>query len=212
MAETGTYTSQSGEPTLPAELAGGLPPEDTSKWPKVIGIFSLFYAILGMFCGLATTTWALAGTAMLAGLMDADISMPMSLKIFYLTAAALGLILSIMLLTAAVGLLRRKSSGVRRHLRWALWRMLLILAASIAGLVTAPSNVQLEKAMAEAGNRMAEEQDAPTRPIPSDEALFRKTIIQTAIGSGVQIIYPLFIGFYLSRRKIRGQIAHWPSK
>ena len=44
---------------------------------------------------------------------------------------------------------------------------------------------------------------------PSDAELHQKIIIRTAIMTSAVSIYPIFIGFYLSRRKITDEVADW---
>ena len=212
MADAGIYESSMNQPTIPPELvAGALPPEDTSRWPKVIGIISLIYALFGMLCGISYAGSTIFTSQLLAmgGMKDVDLPMPIKLTVVALVVFDVAL--GVVLLMGAINLLRRKRSGVRLHLRWALWRMILILVAAATTIFTAKASVEFEKARLEAMNRTIEERGGEPREIPSVADLHRKTFINVAIFSAVQSIYPLFIGFYLSRRKIREQIAHWPN-
>jgi hypothetical protein len=213
MADSGTYDTSMNPPAVPADfVAGALPPEDTSKWPKVIGVFSLIYAILGMTCGIAYAGMTMMTEQLMAMGGMTDVTLPMPIKLTVVALVLCGLILGIVLLSAAVQLLRRKRSGVKLHLRWAMLRMILILLAATTTLFTGKASVDFEKARLDAQNRLMEERGGQAMKIPSDEALHRRTILTTAGFSAAQAIYPLFIGFYLSRRRIREQIAHWSNK
>lgn len=213
MEDAGTYQPPPPDPNAPPTLAAGsAPPEDTSRWPKVIGIFSLIYGFGGMFCGLMGAAWAIFGAAMMAKLMDAQFTIPTVVKATTIGLTVFNLMLGVVLVVGAVSLLRRKRSGVRLHVRWALLRMILILVGVVVAIFTAPMQIDMQKAMEEAGNRKLVESGRPPKPLSTDAQVYHKMIISTAIFSGVLSIYPLFIGFYLSRRKIREQISHWPNK
>lgn len=209
MTDETTYQSP------PTELhAGmpGLPPEDTAKWPKVIGILSLIYAIFGMLCGVSYGAFLLLTPQMMAMSGAGELDLPARLKFIGIGLILFGVMLGILLIVAAVNLLRRKRTGVRLHLRWALLRMILMLFAAVSTLFTVRDNINFEKARIEAQNRAIVEQGRNPIDMPSDDAIHKRTIITTAVICGMQSIYPLFIGFYLSRRKIREQISHWPVK
>lgn len=197
-------------PDLIPEAVG--PAEDQSKWPKVIGVISLIYAVGGMLCGLGSAGSILLTEQLMAMGGISGVDSPALLKLTVVILFLFALFLGIMLLVGAVKLLQRKRSGVKLHLRWAVLRMALMLVASLTMLVTANLSVDLERTRLEATNRMLEEKGQTPRPIPGDEALYRKTVITAAVFSGAQAIYPLFIGFYLSRRKIRDEAARWPAR
>lgn len=200
-------------PTVPESFRpDALPPEDTSKWPRVIGLISLFYALGGMLCSIAMSVWtAFIGTFM-ASLMDVEVGLPTPVKVAYLALGAANLILGVMMLVGAVALLRRRRSGVTLLLRWAVLRMGLLLIGAVVNVLTVPSQIELQKTMMAAGNEQRVVNDMEPAPIPSDAELHRNMIIQTAVVTGLFAVYPMFLGFYLSRRKVRAQIEHWPSR
>src|SRR5262245_56335837 len=82
-----------------------------TRWPTVIGVISIVYAILGLTCATFQMGWL--------GLMDVipemwrgGMSMPLPLRLTFLALALPLLIAGVMLLTGGVGLVRRKRSSV----------------------------------------------------------------------------------------------------
>ncbi len=210
MSETSPVKPAKAPPTEFDPTA--LPPEDTAKWPKVIGIFSLIYTLGGLLCSVGLSVWTVFIGTFMAKMMDADVTLPMGVKVAYLSLGVANLVLGIMMVMGAVALLRRKRQGVKLLTRWAVLRMCLLLVGALLTVVIAPSQIEMQKAIIEAGNRQMIKNGREPNPIPSDEDIHRGLIINSAVFSGIVAIYPIFLGFYLSRRKIKDQIKHWPTR
>ncbi len=117
---------QSPAKTPPSEV-GELPP-DPSRWPTVIGVSSIILASLGLAggcCGMASPFISSFFLDMAAdgGQMSAEqiqhmrASQPPALWV--IPASLIGLALSTLLLLAAIGILRRRSSGATLCKVWA---------------------------------------------------------------------------------------------
>jgi hypothetical protein len=183
--------------------------EPRTKWPTVIGVISLCYAILGMMCGVVyglSTTFSEFFMRM-AGM---QVTIPAALKITAVVAGLIMLALGIMMTTGAVRLLRRKRSGVATLKNWAILRVIFVVVSVVANVLLAPSAVMFATSMEEAQIKMLEENGQAGAMQPKgDQYHWRMHMINTAIGAGIMSIYPVFLGLYLSRRRIADEVATW---
>ena len=131
-------------------------PAEPARWPKVIGVMSLVYAILGVLC---TGSWVsmafLSGYFMKLGGMDVEV--PASIKAQAVFGGVIGLALGIMLLAGAVGTLRRRPSGVAWLKRWAILRLVMLIVGFGMTVVLASSQVRFQRDMLEAQNEKLRE-------------------------------------------------------
>ena len=72
------------------------------------------------------------------------------------------------------------------------------------------AQVDLARQGQEAGNKANREQGRldMIRPFDEDKA-YRNTVIGMAVGTGMTCAFPLFLGFYLSRRRVTDEIKDW---
>ena len=127
-----------------------------------------------------------------------------------LVSAVLFLPLSILLLLAAIRLLGRRRTGVSMHKTWAVLRLVMVVISVVVGILMLPTSIQFERSMQEATVRLARERgsNVPDRPFDEDFA-WKKGVVMTGVSAGVFSVYPLFLGFYLSRRKIGDEVETW---
>ncbi len=183
-------------------------PPDT-KWPKVIGIISLIYALGGLLCQLGAGTASFM-TEFLMGMGGMDVTMPMVLKVIGAVTALLGFLVGLVLLFGAINLLRRKRSSIAQHKRWAVLRLILIVVALLVNVVFMNANIEFQRASQDAVNRMMIENGQAQAVQEFDEnGAWTKTVIMQGVFAGVFSAYPLFIGFYLSRKKIADEVDQW---
>jgi len=195
-------------PEVAAEVVA--PPDDESRWPKTIGVLSIIYALGGLLCNVAYGTMTIF-TESLMKMQGAELSVPISVKAIGALIAAINLVLGVVLLVGAIKLLRRRRSGVVLIQRWAVLRLVTLLIAALTVFVTAPTQVEIARAQAEAGAQRRPGGAAEFTP-PSDESLYHRQLIQTSVLIGLTAIYPLVVGLYLSRKKIHRQTQRWPTK
>jgi hypothetical protein len=120
------------------------------------------------------------------------------------------LCLGILLIAGAIGTMRRKRSGPRRLLRWVVLRMLLILLNAIVIVLTGPAQVEIARQAIRFQERMAEENDVEMDiPERTDDEHWRTIMIQLGVSSAVVAIYPVALGLWLSRRRIREEVELW---
>jgi uncharacterized membrane protein len=179
-----------------------------SRWPTVIGVISIIYAIGGMTCATLQVGW-LAVMDAIPEMYRGGITMPLGLRLAMIGLVVPLLILGIMLITGGIGLLRRKRSSVSLLRKWVLLRLVMLLLGVMFAVVTAPAQIEITRQSHEFAARMYAESGQSAPPSKSDEELWRGLILQTGIFSALIAIYPLFIGFYLSRRRINDEVAEW---
>ena len=180
-----------------------------TKWPKKLGVISLIYAIGGLIVQALTAAMTVAGE-WLAGLGGIEIELPMSVKLVQGGMVLLAASLGILLLVGAINLLRRRRSGVSLLKTWAVLRLVLVLVGLVGVILTMPAQVEVQRSMLEQTNEILREQGQAARIQEIDEEKIRQKVILTSvIMSGVVAAYPLFLGFWLSRRKVGDEVSQW---
>lgn len=196
--------------TPPIEPAMLLPETPSSRWPTVIGIVSLVYALGGMLCALGIGVSSFFMEAMMA-MGGMKVFTPAIIKINGMVSAVLLLVAGVVMLSGSIGTLRRKRGGPKLLRVWAVLRIVLLLVGVVATVLTAPAQIQFQRSvLEEQARRMKEAGRSMNTAELTDDDIWRRTIIQVGIFSGVWAVYPMFLGFYLSRRKITEEVASWP--
>ena len=179
-----------------------------TRWPKVFGVFSIVYAILGLCCFSLQGVWL--------GLMDlipemfrGGITMPLPLRLTLIGLIIPVIVLGFMLLTGGIGLVRRKRSSLGLLKKWVILRLVMLLIGVVVTVLTAPAQIQIQKQAHEFQSRMMAQSGRTPKPLPSDDQIWHGLLIQTGIFSGLIAIYPFTLGMYLSRKKIAEEVAEW---
>lgn len=195
----------------PTEQDEMLADDEPTKWPKVIGVISLLYALGGMLCqiggvmSLYLTKWF----ARLGG-FDLDMEIPASLKAVQIGLATLTFCVGILMFVGAVNLLRRRRSGPSLLRVWSVIRLVLIVVGLGAALVLAPAQVEFQRSLLEQQNDRLREAGMESRvKEKTDDQLRQAAIRNGVIASGVFAAYPFFLGLWLSRRKVTEEVQHW---
>ena len=200
-------SDQMMSPPVDAELELSVPQSD---WPRVIGVISIVYAILGLLC---VTPWMLLSPFM-SSFMGAFIedapAYPGVLSAVYFVQGAASVILGILLLIGAVKLLGRNPAAAGWLKTWVVSRLIVLLIAAVAGFLLIADTVDYQMALNEAITRQANTGGGAAMPMQSREALVAQSVIMLTVGSAVVAIYPIFLGIWFSRSKIRDEIAAWP--
>ena len=174
-----------------------------TKWPKRLGVISLIYALGGILCqvGQGISNFFVEWLIGLSG-AQIDVEIPMTLKLIQLSLVVLGLGVGVLLLVGAISLLRRRRSGVSLLKAWAVLRLVLVLVGLVVAILTMPSQVEVQRSIAE------QRQTAGIREV-SDEKIRQSLILSSVIKAGVLAVYPLFLGFWVSRRKVGDEVSQW---
>ena len=84
----------------------------------------------------------------------------------------------------------------------------MVLIALVVSILIAPAQVEFERSMLKFQNEKRRE--VGQKPVKiDDQKLQTKVMLSAVIGAGVFSIYPLFLGFYLSRKKITEEVNTW---
>lgn len=180
---------------------------EESKWPKVIGIFSIVYALIGMTCqGMGVLILALAPFWRAITRIDMDASPVLQIQAYVSFAIYLGL--GILLLMAGIRVLRHRERGVANLKAWAVLRLVMIIIVFVASLLTLPANVEMQRSINDSLNDILAENNQPEQPFDED-AIYTRTVLLASGAVALTSIYPLFLGFYLSRKKISDEVNTW---
>ena len=183
--------------------------EPRTKWPTVIGVISTIYACLGITCmGLgAVGTWF---GEMMYRVFGMDVTVPTIIKVTTVLSCVLGIILGIILFVGGLRLVKRRRSGVKLLKMWVVMRIVLVLIGVVLAVLTMPAQIQYQRAINEATNKMLRENGNPEQPF-NEATAQRQIFIFSGIGAAVVSIYPIFLGLYLTRKTIDAEIEPWPS-
>lgn len=185
---------------------------EESKWPKVIGTISIIYALIGLMCGLFAvgSPWLTEFGTRFAGL---DMTFPLIMKIIAVVSGAIMFILGLMLFFGGIRLLRRKSSGVSLIKKWVIARIVFLLIGYATTVLTAPTQVDFQRQVLDLTNEAMVKGNRPDLVKDFDEdQTWRLLMIQSAVVTSIIAIYPLFLGFYISRKKISDEVNTWESR
>lgn len=182
---------------------------EPARWPTTLGVISLIYGIGGLLCasGYVGSTFFSEALMKLSGI---EVTMPMSLK---LQAAAFGVaafVLGIIMIIGATALLRRRPSGVSLLKFWAVARLTVLVVGLVAGVLTAPAQIQMQRQIIEGRNEIFRQNDMESRvKEPDDREIWQKLMLQVSIMTAIFALYPAFLGVHLSRRKVAEEVEQW---
>lgn len=164
-----------------------LPPKP-SVWPMAIGVIAIVFGSLGLLCGGV-------GPVVTIAQQHAQ-----GLYLFFIAfqgCASLGL--SLWLLIAGIGVVRRRAWARAHLIGWSLSKIAMILLGLVAAVlfvnqVIDPVNAQLEEAQM--------------------ELRFTATmaLIMAVIGGVFASIWPLFVLIWLARSSVKEEVAAWKAE
>lgn len=199
-------SEQESEATHPPVEQGDMPAQE-STWPKTIGMISLIYAIGGLLCQVIGGASVLA-SEWLAGLQGIEIELPVILKLTQGSMVVVVFVIGIVMITGSIKLLQRKQSGPSLLKKWVVLRLLMVIVGLVLAIVTLPVQIEMQKSIEKQKNEIRREAGISEVKIDEEKIQFRITLI-AVIFSGIFTIYPLFLGFYLSRKKITEEVLSW---
>ncbi len=181
-------------------------------WPKVIGTLSIIYALVGLSCSLFVvgSPWLTEFGTRFSGI---EMTFPQLLKIMAIVSGLIMFILGLMLFFGGIRLLRRKPAGVSLIKKWVIARFVFLLIGFTTTVLTAPAQVDFQRQALDATNEAMVKGNRPDLVKDFDEEqTWRLLMIQASVITSIIAIYPLFLGFYLSRRKISDEVKTWESQ
>ena len=201
---------------MDAELTSPPPPvgpdlDETppTTWPKTVGTISIVYASLGLLCQSTMNAGGMFSQFFLK-MGGIDIQVPMMMKVISGVTMVVMWILGIILIVGGVKLTRRRRTAMGLLKTWVVLRILVVIVAVVSTVVFLPVNMQLQEEILEATNKKLREGGQSDKVQEFDEEkAWRNAVIGTAVASAVFSAYPLFLGLYLSRRKIGAEVEQW---
>jgi hypothetical protein len=214
-----TYqTPTQGRPPIEPDSGAPLGPAPTT-WPRVVGIIVVVIASLGiMQYGLCAPIGLLAASLMGSAFESIAESQPntglegtvaqmealQDYTLVNLASNGAALVLSIMLLIGGIGLLRRRPWARRGLLAWAVLRMIHALPAVYIGYMMHRVQFDAMKDAAASGTAGAGQ---PPMVILDLASAFG--VVGVVIGLVFAWALPVFMLIWLSRWRIRDEMATW---
>jgi len=139
-----------------------------------------------------------------------DVEFPMIFKVISGSTIVVMWVLGVILIVGGVKLTQRRREALGVLKTWVVLRILVMIAGVVLTVLLLPAHMGIQEQILEATNKQAREGGGPDQVQEFDEdSAWRKTVIGTAAASAVFSAYPLFLGFYLSRRKLVAEVEQW---
>lgn len=189
-------------PTSPPAIPGSVEP---LKWPKVIGIISIVFAIFSLFGGVSSlfTTKMLRFQMKLSqengGNLEAFEAYLAKWNWYFVMGGVLGLIIGVLLLIGGIGLLRFKKSSIGLMRGYA---VVTIVYSGVLVYMSLASPMIDEQMRAMLG--IAEGESLDQYP----EAKIGKIsgMVSGIVSAIFSMVYPAFLLIWFNRRKIRRDV------
>ena len=189
-------------------------PEETLKWPGLIGGLSIAFGIITLLSsccggvGIALVPFVLGSAGVKMGAIPGPIVGWMAFDVLA------SLVLGFMLFSGGIGTLRRRMGGPRMLLRYAAVRLVLVVPMLVVGLMLVPTSAKwsaqfLEAQFAakeEAGQPITEEEEAALEAARTPTAF---SYVSTAIAPMLGCIYPAILLVWLRRPDVRATWERW---
>ena len=190
------FASPQPRPLTPPTAPVSLPTEPRpTRWPTVIAVIGIIWSVLGISCslwGTADEFFRQPSTATQPAARTADWE-PMRLVIALAYLVNVGL--SIVLLIASVGLLRRRPWSARLARLWAVLDLILMVGGTL--VLYDFSKREFVASFADSGLSMG-----------TVEMLFAAIYFFDLL---VSFVFPVFVLIWFARRKIKDEVATWQS-
>jgi hypothetical protein len=137
------------------------------------------------------------------------VSLPIAVRLALIGLVIPVMILGVMLLTGGIGLVRRRRSSIGLLKKWAVLRIVMLLVGIVVTILTAPTQIQIQKQVYDFQVKMMEQAKRTPPPPKSDEQIWQGIMLQTGIAMGCFAIYPFVLGLYISGKKVTAEVAEW---
>ena len=193
--------------TPPTEL--GDMPARPSTWPTVIGIIAIVFGSLGAL-GACATLVITALAPWFSGFVEdmpvqqAQFEVTRRFMVPMLISLMVGTPLSVWLLVAGIGLVRRRPWSRTASVGWALAKVLYVIPASVLNYVVNKATIEaMEQAAADSGQAM-----------PGGFLVFMESL--GAVGMGCGLVWswalPIFMIVWFLRTPVREEVERWAAE
>jgi hypothetical protein len=194
----------SDPPELPhPPLEGGMLPEQQSSWPMVMGIIGIIWASLGIICvplgmfAIRFQRWGLEmqqKNGQVDPVLETQVKVAERFQPIMIVVLIIGFCMAVYLLTACIRLVRRSHKARKALLTWAMLSIIMFGVNIALQILT--FQVTKQELI-----RIGEQQ--------SLGRLYFGVIIGSAFAFVLGLGPPLFMASWLSRRRIKEEIAGW---
>lgn len=182
--------------------------EGPSTWPTGFGVFSIVYGVVGMLTTIFGLLMTLFSEAYWNALMGVDVAVPSLLRVTTVILSVPLLALGVLLLAGAIGLVRRRRRSVTLIKSWVAARIVFAFLTLLSTPIVAQAQLDYQEAIYEAlDERAAQRGEAP--PPRWGAGSTTSAYVWAGIGALVVCVYPFVLGFWLSRPRIRDEVAAW---
>ena len=200
MSEEEMGQAPAHERTPPTEVAAYAVPERPSSWPIVVGIIAIVLAVLdllGSCGGIVTPFFADAIKEMAPAGQPTGMEFMQQNMAWTVGQALLSMGAAVLLLVAAIGLMKRRAWAVQPCLVWAILKIVLVLIGVVTGYAIAQETFE------------SVAQQTPGMPGMSSGLFKSFAVIGMCFGLVFGLALPVFMLIWFSRAKIKAEVAGW---
>ena len=173
--------------------------EVDTKWPGTIGTISIVLGVLGLMCYGCGSINAIVGPYM-ANMLPADQRPPAPpplVSAIQIGQTCITFVLSVWLLSAGIGLLKRRRWSRGAHVGWAFAKILLAMISAVVGILIMPQTIkQINDQLSHSGKIN----------FRVTEPLMMTVIVISTVWF---LIYPVFLVMWFSRAPMKTEVATW---
>lgn len=171
-----------------------------SKWPAIIGTISIVLGGLGLLCyGCGSLNTIVSPMLVSAMPEDQRPATPQGMMLVLQVAqTCAAFLLSLWLLFAGIGIVRRRSWGRGGHIGWAIMKIITAIAGMLIGLVFLPDSVQ----------QINDQLNQGTGP-PPFEMTEGVMLVILVVMSVWAILWPIFVLLWFLRGNVREEVRGW---
>ncbi len=190
-------------PTQPGTIAA---PQRPANWPKVIGTIAIVLGSGGIFVGLWTAAtpfgmrffkWAMEQSQP-SGIVDSQVAVMEAGIPWTVASSLIATSIAILLLLGGIRLNKRKRSSMRLLKFWAVMRIPVVVIVTIAAVLMQELQFEIMG------------QSPGLTPMSFGGGFFDVMIVVTLVfGLAWGWAFPVFLLIWLSRGKIKNEVAGW---
>lgn len=174
--------------------------EPASKWPTAIGTISIVLGSIGLLCYGCNSLSNIA-SPMFSGMIPPEQrppDPPAHLAAIQISQLCIAFLLSLWLLIAGIGLVKRRRWSRSNHIAWAFAKILISVVSAVISFVVLEDFVNMINDQMSTGGQ--------TPPFTFSSQLFMIILIVSIVW---YLIYPIFVLIWFSRATVKAEVQQW---